>query len=87
VTEFAFGYLPTAAEDRLLGAQAACSTSQRLYLLSRSSNAIFRHELFLLIPKLHQNVAVPKLLICNALTLRALVGTPRFDPGTSCARG
>lgn len=53
---------------------------------SRSSNMIFRHELFLIVPKLHQNVAGPKLLICKTLTLRDFAGTPRFASGPPAPR-
>jgi len=47
----------------------------------------FSARIFLIVPKLHHNAAVPKLSFCKSLSPKMLVGARGFEPRTSCAQG
>ena len=47
----------------------------------------FSARIFLLVPKLHHNAAVPKSGFCNLLSENDLVGGRGFEPRASCAQG
>jgi len=47
----------------------------------------FSARIFLIVPKSHRNAAVPKLLFCESLSPKMLVGASGFEPEASCAQG
>src|SRR5260370_1844535 len=44
-------------------------------------------DIFLIVPKLHHNTAVPNWGFCNWLVGKDLVGARGFEPRASCAQG
>ena len=56
-------------------------------LLLRSEKGYSDENIFLLVPKLYQNAAAPKLPFRKSLSPKMLVGGRRFEPRDSCAQG